>query len=124
MHEDMESGSIAPPFLTSALDGGEWSHLCCCYVFPGEGAYSTHWVGGWMSSRAGMDAVEKRKIFRYSLFIPEILHCSGYALPHNFLDLDPVTIAVWLASFNLIILNIFHRTMTCASSLHNNMDYE
>jgi hypothetical protein len=28
---------------------------------PGEIAPSTDWIGGWVGSRAGLDAVEKRK---------------------------------------------------------------
>jgi hypothetical protein len=53
----LENGDIVPPFLTSALDGGEWSasHLGC--FSPG-----THCVGGWMGPRAGPDVAEKRKI--------------------------------------------------------------
>jgi hypothetical protein len=27
---------------------------------PGEGAPGTHWIGGWVDPRAGLDAVEKR----------------------------------------------------------------
>jgi hypothetical protein len=34
------SGGIAPPFLTLALDGGEWSSLC-----PGHFTSGTHWIG-------------------------------------------------------------------------------
>jgi hypothetical protein len=47
---------MAPPFLTSALDGGEWSALR-----PGEIPPGTHWIGDWVGPRAGLDAVEKRK---------------------------------------------------------------
>jgi hypothetical protein len=36
MHEDMGSGGIAPPFLTSALDGGEWSGLRLSLFTPGK----------------------------------------------------------------------------------------
>jgi hypothetical protein len=48
-------------FLTLALAGGEWSasHLCC--FTPGERAPGTHWLGGWVGPRAGLDDVEKRK---------------------------------------------------------------
>jgi hypothetical protein len=41
-------------FLTSALDGGEWSASR-----PGR---FTHWTGGWVGPRACLDAVSKRKI--------------------------------------------------------------
>jgi hypothetical protein len=29
---------------------------------PGERASGTHWIGGWMGPRAGLDEVERRKI--------------------------------------------------------------
>jgi hypothetical protein len=41
-----------------------------------------------------------------------ILYCSDYL--HLFL-LDPVTTAIWLVSFDLIILNILYRTMAYIS---------
>jgi hypothetical protein len=31
---------IVPPFITSALDGGEWSASCPCHFTPGEAAPS------------------------------------------------------------------------------------
>jgi hypothetical protein len=46
------SGGVAPPFFTSALDGGEWSA-------SRPGRY-THWIRGWVGPRAGLDDVEKR----------------------------------------------------------------
>jgi hypothetical protein len=48
----------APPFLTSALDEGEWSASRPCRFNPRERAPSTHWIGGWVNPRAGLDAVE------------------------------------------------------------------
>jgi hypothetical protein len=48
--------------LTSALDGGEWSASHSGRFTPREGAPGTHWVGGWVGCRAGLDAVTKRKI--------------------------------------------------------------
>jgi hypothetical protein len=47
-HEDIwGSGGIAPPFLTSAS--------CPCRFTPGERAPGTHWIGGWVGSRAGLE---------------------------------------------------------------------
>jgi hypothetical protein len=43
-------------FLTSALVGGDWSAAWPCRFTPG-----THWIGGWVGPRAGLDYVEKRK---------------------------------------------------------------
>jgi hypothetical protein len=39
------NGSIAPPFLNSALDGGEWSRPGS--FNPGERAPGNRWIGGW-----------------------------------------------------------------------------
>jgi hypothetical protein len=48
-------------FLTSALVGGEWSASRPGRFTPGERAPGTHWIGGWVGPRAGLDDVEKRK---------------------------------------------------------------
>jgi hypothetical protein len=48
--------------FTSALDGGEWSASRPGRFTPRERASSTHWIGGWVGPRAGLDAVVKRKI--------------------------------------------------------------
>jgi hypothetical protein len=46
-------------FLTSALVGGEWSASRPCRFTPRVKAPSTHWIGGWVGPRAGLDDVEK-----------------------------------------------------------------
>jgi hypothetical protein len=51
-------GGIAPPFLTSAIDGGEWSPSRPCRFTFGESAPGTHGIEGWVGPRAGLDAVE------------------------------------------------------------------
>jgi hypothetical protein len=48
--------------LTSALDGGEWSASRLGRFISRERAPGTHWIGGWVGSRAVLDAVVKRKI--------------------------------------------------------------
>jgi hypothetical protein len=48
--------------LTSALDGGEWSASRPGRFTLMERAPITHWIGGWVGSRAILDAVVKRKI--------------------------------------------------------------
>jgi hypothetical protein len=46
-------------FLTSALAGGEWSASRPGGFTRGKRARGTHWIGGWMGHRAGLDDVEK-----------------------------------------------------------------
>jgi hypothetical protein len=46
-------------FLTSALVGGEWSASYPGRFTTGERAPGSHWVGGWVDPRAGVDEVEK-----------------------------------------------------------------
>jgi hypothetical protein len=48
-------------FLTSALVGGEWSASHPGRFTPGERDPGTHWIGGWVDPRAGLEDVEKRK---------------------------------------------------------------
>jgi hypothetical protein len=48
-------------FLTSALDGGQWSASRPGRFTPEEWAPGTHWIGGWVGPRTGLDAVAKRK---------------------------------------------------------------
>jgi hypothetical protein len=47
-------------FFTSALVGGEWSSSCPGRCTPGEKAARTHWKGGWVGPRTGLDDVEKK----------------------------------------------------------------
>jgi hypothetical protein len=42
------SEGIAPPFLTTELDGGEWSVSGSCHFKTGERAPGTDWIGGWV----------------------------------------------------------------------------
>jgi hypothetical protein len=48
-------------FLTSALVGGEWSTSRPGRFIAEERAPGTHWMGGWVYLRAGLDDLEKRK---------------------------------------------------------------
>jgi hypothetical protein len=62
-NEIWRSGGTAPPFLTSAPNGGEWSASRPCRFTPGERAPTTHWTGSCGGHRAGLDEVQKRKFF-------------------------------------------------------------
>jgi hypothetical protein len=48
-------------FLTLALVGGERSASVPGLFTPQERTHGTHWIGGWVGPRAGLDAVENRK---------------------------------------------------------------
>jgi hypothetical protein len=48
-------------FLTSAQAGGEWSASRLGRFAPGERAPGTHFIGGLVGPRAGLDDVENRK---------------------------------------------------------------
>jgi hypothetical protein len=50
--------------LTSALDGGEWTASRPGRFTPREIAPVTHWIRGWVGTRAVLDVVAKRKIPR------------------------------------------------------------
>jgi hypothetical protein len=57
-HEDIwGSGGIAPPFLASALDGGEW-----LASRPSRYTAGIHWIRGWVGLRADLGAVEWRNL--------------------------------------------------------------
>jgi hypothetical protein len=45
-------------FLTSALAAGERSASRPCRFTPFERAPGTHWIGGWVGPRAGLDDLE------------------------------------------------------------------
>jgi hypothetical protein len=49
-------GGMAPPFLTSALDGDEWSASCSSRFTPG-----IHSTGDWVGPRTGINALEKEE---------------------------------------------------------------
>jgi hypothetical protein len=51
-----------PPFLTSALDGGQWSASCPGLITRRQIGPGTHRKGDWAGPRTGLDVVEKRKI--------------------------------------------------------------
>jgi hypothetical protein len=75
------SGGTAPPFLTSTLDGGEWSASRPASFTPVERAPGIHWIGGRVDPRAGLDDVEKRKF----LTVPglELQSISRSACSHS-----------------------------------------
>jgi hypothetical protein len=48
-------------FLTSALVGDEWSASRPSRFTPWDRVTGTHYIGGWVGPRTGLDDVQKRK---------------------------------------------------------------
>jgi hypothetical protein len=61
--EDKWGGrGIPPPFLISALDGGEWSPSRTSRFTPRKTAPCAYYMGGWVGHKTGLDVMEKRII--------------------------------------------------------------
>jgi hypothetical protein len=52
----MGEWKYSSPFLTSALDGDEWSDSRTDHFTPGEKSPGTHWIGG-SGLRADLESV-------------------------------------------------------------------
>jgi hypothetical protein len=67
------SGGVAPPFLTSALEGGDWSasHPCC--FTPRERAPGTHGIGCWVGPRAIVDTGVEKNLFLLQVVFPKFV---------------------------------------------------
>jgi hypothetical protein len=48
-------------FLILAVDGDEWSASCTSCFTLRERTPGTHWIGGWVGSRASLNEVEEEK---------------------------------------------------------------
>jgi hypothetical protein len=55
----MGSGGITPPFLTSALDGGEWSASRPGLLTLRDRVPGTRWIRGWVGPRWTLRRREK-----------------------------------------------------------------
>jgi hypothetical protein len=78
----MANGDIAPPFLTSAINGSVQLHAPAAST-PGEQPPLPFWIGGWVGPRASLDAVEKRKILPCREKNPE---CPIAGITQNLLE--------------------------------------
>jgi hypothetical protein len=52
---------IDPRFLHLGIVGSEWSVSCSCRFALRERIPGTHWIGGWVGHRDGVDDMEKLK---------------------------------------------------------------
>jgi hypothetical protein len=64
------------PFLTSALDGGEWPVSCPGPFAPWEWATGTHCIRGWKGFRTGMDNMDQKIKVPWRKLNPDRLGCS------------------------------------------------
>jgi hypothetical protein len=62
----VREGGIAPRFLTSVQDGGEWLASPTSHFTHGERAPGTYWIGGSVDPGAGLDSVEKQWLIHAS----------------------------------------------------------
>jgi hypothetical protein len=46
-------------FPTAAFDGDEWSATCSGHLLPGKESADTHWTGGCVGLRVGLDMMRK-----------------------------------------------------------------
>jgi hypothetical protein len=61
----MGSGDKAPRFLSTTLDGREWSASSPSRFASEERSPGTHWIGGWVGTRAGLDYIWKYSDFMH-----------------------------------------------------------
>jgi hypothetical protein len=54
--------SLIHVFLTSALDGDEWSASRPDPFTSVERAHRTHWIGRWVGPKATLDNVKKKNV--------------------------------------------------------------
>jgi hypothetical protein len=78
-------------FLTTALDGDEWSGSRSGRFTHRERAPGTHWIGGWVSPKADMDEVTGK--------IPVSLYTVHFVRFSSLEDLrtDEMTILRWIS---------------------------
>jgi len=61
-HEDIGRVEVQlHALLILALVGGKWSASHPGHFNPGEGTPDTHWIGGWVGSRASPDVEVRRE---------------------------------------------------------------
>jgi hypothetical protein len=63
-HIDVEeTRNIITPFLTWALEGGEWSASQPFHFNPKKTAQISHCTEGWVGPRDSLDIIEKKNLF-------------------------------------------------------------
>jgi hypothetical protein len=85
--------------LTSGLVGGKWSASRPGRFIPGETAPGTHCAGGCVGPRAGLDAVQERKI---SFALTGIEPRPSIAIPTELSRLLKSTVFWEVTPYNLV----------------------
>jgi hypothetical protein len=93
-------------FLTSALVGGEWSASRPCPFTPG-----THFIGGWVDPRAGLDDMEKWKFFTLQgleLPLPLVVQpvasrYTDWAIPAYYTDMKNAYISTSVGGVRMLL---------------------
>jgi hypothetical protein len=83
MKVDWGSGSIAHAFLTSALDGDEWSSSRPGHLNHRERAPGTHWIGGWVASGVSLTITHNNMVqydIQTSVIIKLIIALLAYCI--------------------------------------------
>ena len=87
-------------FLISALDWGEWSAHAPGLFTTVVGVPSTHWTGGWVGSKAGLDVSKTGKSAARSVCSPGTILLILYRLTSSYLIFSiPLTLFFTLKSF-------------------------
>jgi len=61
-HQDvLRSGGIAPRILKLGTRRRRVVGFTSRLLYKGEGTTDTHWIGGWVGARGGLNAVAQRK---------------------------------------------------------------
>jgi hypothetical protein len=101
------------------VDGGEWLASRPGRFTPRERAPGTHWIGGWVGSRAVLEAVVKRKI--PSPRRPGTCRAGRSTSVANLQTFSPdrvsfVDLAIWINILQYVAADL--STRTCSVSSH------
>jgi hypothetical protein len=105
-------------FLTSALDGGEWSASHTGRFIPGEIPLGTHWIG---NMRVVLDAVAKRKKIP-SLLLPRTEPWSSSPWPSHYTD-SAIPALIRLTNYVLFSSLFTAFTLQLVSGMYRKCDH-
>jgi hypothetical protein len=71
-------------FLNLALVGGEWLASLSSRFTPGDRTPGTHWIGGWVGLRTGVDDVDRDSNSDPSAVLSVVSRYTNCAIPDTF----------------------------------------